>query len=105
MASLARCHPRKVITELREHSQRVTRDLAALINSFHFRGLCWMEAVWRDRVFTRRDLVSSLALSHVLSSALLALTSGGSQHPRYGEPTRPAGHLDTYIKRAKSLSF
>lgn len=74
----ARCDPSEVITELRKHFQSMIQDLASLINNFHFRGMCWMEDCLACQDFHKKSFGLSFALSHMLSSALPALSSGGS---------------------------
>lgn len=76
----ARCDPSEVIAELREHFQSMRQGLASLTNSFISGESAGGRAVWPARVFMRTDLVSSSALTHGLSSSLLASASGGLQH-------------------------
>lgn len=80
----ARCDPGEVITELRKHFQSMIQALAFLINSFHFRGICWTEDCLACQDFHKKRFGLSSALSPTRPSALLALGSGGCWHQHRG---------------------
>lgn len=82
----ARCDPSEVIYHTARDIFKAWSRIWHLLQTASFQGnlLDGQRAVWPARIFMRRDLVPSSALTHGLSSALLASTSGAHS-------TSPAG--------------